>query len=78
MGVARDREGRIDRDTPPDVHERPYEVDIEAVTKLKGSSHVDVVVRIGVGSVRVQPEQDRPHDHGQRVESDGDPHGEAA
>jgi hypothetical protein len=40
--------------------------------------HVDVVVRVGVGGVRVQPEHDAPNDQGERIESEGDPHGEAA
>ena len=46
------------------VEKRLDEVDVEAVAGLQRPGHVDVVVRIGVGGVRMQPEHDGPDEPG--------------
>ena len=76
--VARDRQHRIGWDAPADVDERPDEVDVETRPGVEGASHVHVVVRVGVGGIGMHAEENGPDDQGKGVQSDGDPHGEAA
>ncbi len=79
VGVARDRQHRLGRDSAAHVHERPDEVDVEAVPGLQRPGHVDVVVR---SRDRRRPGAARTAtaraDQGERIQSDGDPHGVAA
>ena len=67
MGVGRDRQHRVRRDGPADLGEDPDEWDRQSLAGRERSSHVDVVVRVGVGRVRVHDHQ-YPTDHeGERV-----------
>jgi hypothetical protein len=54
------------REPPADLDERIHEIDAEAVPRLQRPSHIDVVVRVGIGRVRMQPEQDCSDEQGKR------------